>query len=188
LNEKGKRTSRRSNQPVLSLSQEERPTRATIGDKRLRRINAEAARRAVLDYLASAHGNIAATARAFGITRPVVYKILAKSRSGDLRDRPKTPRQPQRALAVSIGNHVAIPLRHTIYTPSRHRPRPPIHRLMPTPTSPWHGSYRDAFSLHFSILDLPTVRKRRPVHRITFAILREAPAYVDEVGDPFLYS
>jgi putative transposase len=98
--EKGKRTTSQSQQPVLPLSQEESSTRATIDYKRLRRINPEAARQAVLEYLASVDGNIAATARAFGITRPVVYDILAKARSGDLRDRPRTPqRQPRRTSA-----------------------------------------------------------------------------------------
>jgi transposase-like protein len=68
-----------------------------IDYKALRQLNPRTARQAVLDYLASASGNVSATARAFGVTRPVVYDILAKAREGDLRDRPKTPtRQPRK--------------------------------------------------------------------------------------------
>jgi transposase-like protein len=66
-----------------------------IDYKKLRRTDPETARQAVLDYLAWAGGNVAATARAFGINRTVVYDILARSRSGSLADRPRTPhRQP----------------------------------------------------------------------------------------------
>ena len=68
-----------------------------IDYKRLRKINPEAARQAVLQYLKANRGNIADTARAFGITRPVVYDILKKQREGDLKDRSKAPRsQPNR--------------------------------------------------------------------------------------------
>jgi hypothetical protein len=76
---KGKRTTSRSRQPILPLWQEESTTRAAIDYKRLRSINPQTARLAVLEYLDSADGNVAATARAFGITRPVVYNILAKA-------------------------------------------------------------------------------------------------------------
>jgi len=68
-----------------------------IDYKRLRKINPEAARQAVLEYLKANRGNIADTARAFGITRPVVYDILKKQREGDLKDRSRAPRnQPNR--------------------------------------------------------------------------------------------
>jgi transposase len=63
-----------------------------IDYKQLRRINAEAARRAVLEYLHGNGGNVAGSARAFGITRRVVYDILKKQRQGDLQDRSKAPR------------------------------------------------------------------------------------------------
>lgn len=70
---------------------------ARIDYKALRRINPEAAREAVLEYLASCSHNVAHTARLFGITRPVVYHILAKQREGDLGDRPRRPdRQPRK--------------------------------------------------------------------------------------------
>jgi transposase InsO family protein len=54
------------------------------------------------------NSNIAATARAFDITRPVVYDILAKAQSGDLRDRPRTPRrQPGKTPAEVEGRVIA---------------------------------------------------------------------------------
>lgn len=76
-------------------------TGVRIDYKTLRAINPEAARRAVLEYLASTGGKVAETARTFGISRPVVYAITAKARSGNLEDRPKTPhRQPRRTPAA----------------------------------------------------------------------------------------
>lgn len=63
-----------------------------IDYKALRRVNPEAARLVVLEYLKSCHYNIAATARAFGITRPVVYDILKKHQEKDLRDRSRIPK------------------------------------------------------------------------------------------------
>lgn len=69
--------------------------------KVLRKINPAAARRAVLEYLYSCGHNVTATARAFGISRSVVYAILTKEREGNLGDRPKTPhRQPRKTPAV----------------------------------------------------------------------------------------
>jgi len=68
-----------------------------IDYKRLRRMNAETARRRrVLEYLRSVGGNVAQTARVFGINRPVVYDILRKQREGDLGDRSKAPRHQPR--------------------------------------------------------------------------------------------
>src|SRR3972149_4476056 len=116
---KGKRTTSRSRQPVLLLSQEEGTTRAAIDYKRLRRINPQAARQAVLEYLASAHGNVAATARAFGITRPVVYDILAKARSGDLGDRPKIPRHQPRKTPAEVEERVIAAKNLTHLGPKR---------------------------------------------------------------------
>ena len=71
-----------------------------IDYKQLRQINPEAARQAVLDYLESTGGNISHTAKVFGINRCVVYDILKKQASGDLSDRPRTPkRQPNKTPA-----------------------------------------------------------------------------------------
>ena len=114
-----------------------------IDYKALRRINPQAARRAVLDYLASCGHNIAATARAFGITSPVIYDILVKQRQGDLRDRSRAPkRQPrktpaaveERVLAAKnkarLGPQAFVPLSGQIRSP----PGPLGHHLpYPTP-------------------------------------------------------
>jgi transposase len=62
-----------------------------IDYKRLRRLDPEAARQAVVDYHAWAGGNVSATAKAFAINRTVVYDILARSSAGSLADRPRTP-------------------------------------------------------------------------------------------------
>lgn len=59
-----------------------------IDYKGLRRVNPEAARMAVIEYLKTNGGNIADTARVFGIQRPVVYDILKKEKEGNLKDRP----------------------------------------------------------------------------------------------------
>ena len=63
-----------------------------ISYKELRKINPEAARRAVLEYLQANDGNISQTAKIFGINRPVIYDILKKEREGDLNDRSKAPK------------------------------------------------------------------------------------------------
>ena len=63
----------------------------------LRQVNAEAARLAVLEYLKTNGGNISEAARAFGITRAVVYDILNKQAEGDLTDRSRVPKhQPNK--------------------------------------------------------------------------------------------
>jgi transposase len=68
-----------------------------IDYKTLRKINPEAARQAVLEYLESNGGIVADAARLFGINRCVVYDILKKQAQGDLTDRSKVPRhQPNR--------------------------------------------------------------------------------------------
>lgn len=69
------------------------PTGARIDYKDLRKINPEAARRAVLEYLRTNGRNIADVARVFEINRPVVYDILQKEREGDLKDRSRRPRR-----------------------------------------------------------------------------------------------
>ena len=61
-----------------------------IDYKTLRRFNAEAARRAVIEYLKT-NPNISETARMFGITRTVVYDIIRKEKEDDLRDRSRAP-------------------------------------------------------------------------------------------------
>ncbi|HAJ33838.1 MAG TPA: hypothetical protein DCK79_10865 [Candidatus Atribacteria bacterium] len=58
-----------------------------INYKVLRKINPEAARLAVIEYLSTNKGNISEAARIFGIQRTVVYDILKKEEEGDLEDR-----------------------------------------------------------------------------------------------------
>jgi len=73
---------------------------ATIDYKALREVNAEAARKAVLEYLKT-QANISQAARTFGITRAVVYDILRKEREGSLRDRSRAPiHQPNKTPTV----------------------------------------------------------------------------------------
>jgi transposase InsO family protein len=68
-----------------------------IGYHALRAKNPAAARLAVLEYLGSNGGNKSDAARAFGITRAVVYDILRKQAEGDLSDRSRAPkRQPNK--------------------------------------------------------------------------------------------
>jgi transposase-like protein len=68
-----------------------------IDYKQLRKVNPEAARFAVLEYLKTNDHNVSQTAQIFGINRAVVYSILRKEKEGDLKDRPRTPHhQPRR--------------------------------------------------------------------------------------------
>jgi transposase len=71
--------------------------RERIDYKQLRKVNPEAARFAVLEYLKTNDHNISQAARVFGINRAVAYDILRKEKEGDLRDRPRAPHhQPMR--------------------------------------------------------------------------------------------
>jgi transposase-like protein len=77
-----------------------RTQQVTIDYKALRKVNAEAARKAVLEYLKTT-GNISKVAQLFGITRAVVYDILRKEREDNLRDRSRAPkRQPGKTAAA----------------------------------------------------------------------------------------
>jgi hypothetical protein len=58
-----------------------------IDYKKLRKINPEAARRAVIEYLKTNGHHISQTAAVFGINRTVIYDIITKDKEGDLRDR-----------------------------------------------------------------------------------------------------
>ncbi|HLB28766.1 MAG TPA: helix-turn-helix domain-containing protein [Dehalococcoidia bacterium] len=92
---------------------------ARIDYKTLRRINPEAARQAVLEYLASCGHNITETARVFGITRPVVYDILAKQRTGDLRDRSRAPSWQPRKTSPTLEDQVVAAKNLTRLGPKR---------------------------------------------------------------------
>jgi len=63
-----------------------------IDYKKLRSINPEAARVAVLEYLYSNGRNVADCARTFRVQRAVVYDILKKQQEGSLKDRSKAPK------------------------------------------------------------------------------------------------
>jgi len=72
-----------------------------IDYKELRKINPEAARKAVLEYLKTNEANISRTAGLFGINRSVVNNILRKDEEGDLKDRSKVPKcQPKKTAAL----------------------------------------------------------------------------------------
>jgi len=72
-----------------------------IDYKELRKINPEAARKAVLEYLKTNEANISRTARLFDINRTIVYDIIKKGEEGDLKDRSKVPKhQPRKTLTV----------------------------------------------------------------------------------------
>jgi transposase len=83
----------------------------------LRRINPEAARRAVLDYLASTGGRVSATAAAFGISRSVVYDILGRQASGDLRDRSRAPHHSPTRTPPEVEASVITARNRTGYGP-----------------------------------------------------------------------
>src|SRR5574340_1514299 len=90
-----------------------------IDYKQLRKINPAAARQAVVAYLRAQGGNIARTARAFGIQRPVVYNILAKQRAGDLSDRSKAPHRQPRRTAAAVERQVVEATNTTRLGPER---------------------------------------------------------------------
>ena len=72
-----------------------------IDYKQLRRINTEAARKAILEYLKTNNHNISEAASIFAINRPVVYDIIKRGIEGNLRDRSRTPHhQPRKTPAL----------------------------------------------------------------------------------------
>jgi len=62
-----------------------------ISYQNLRKINPEAARQAVLEYLSTNGCNKADAAKVFGVRRHTIYSILKKHKEGDLHDRSKAP-------------------------------------------------------------------------------------------------
>jgi hypothetical protein len=63
-----------------------------IDYKKSRRINPEAARRAVMEYLKTNGHHVSQTAAVFRVNRPVIYDIITKDKEGDLRDRSRVPK------------------------------------------------------------------------------------------------
>lgn len=92
------------------------PEGIRISYKALRNFSPEAARKAVLEYLASNGGNVSETARVFGINRTVVYNIVKKDQQKNLRDRSKAPKNiPHKTpanledLIVQLKNKLKLP-------------------------------------------------------------------------------
>jgi len=77
-----------------------------IDYKTLRKVNAEAARLAVTEYLSSNGGNISEAAAVFAIQRATVYDILSKQREGDLTDRSRAPKTSPRRTAPEVEDKV----------------------------------------------------------------------------------
>ena len=90
-----------------------------IDYKQLRKINPEAARRAVLEYLKTNNHNISEAASIFGINRPVVYDIIKKEKEGDLRDRAKVPKHQPRRTPMAIEDKVIEVKNRTRLGPER---------------------------------------------------------------------
>jgi len=90
-----------------------------IDYKQLRKINPEAARRAVLEYLKSNGHNISQTALVFGVNRTVVYDILRKDKQGNLKDRSRAPRNQPRRTPIQVEDKVIEVKCKTRYGPER---------------------------------------------------------------------
>jgi len=90
-----------------------------IDYKQLRKINPQAARQAVLEYLNTNGRNISEAARAFGIHRAVVYDILGKQKEGNLQDRSKAPKNQPRKTPQAIENKVIAEKNKTRLGPQR---------------------------------------------------------------------
>lgn len=93
-------------------------SKGTIDYKELRRLNAEAARKAVIEYMKT-NSNISQTARMFGIKRAVVYDILKKDSEGNLRDRSRVPKRQPRRTAIAIEEKVIVAKNKTHLGPER---------------------------------------------------------------------
>ncbi len=77
------------------------PLVGKVDYKQLRKINPEAARRAVIEYLKTNGHNISQAALIFNINRTVVYDTISKEKEGDLKDRSKAPKhQPRKTPQV----------------------------------------------------------------------------------------
>jgi transposase len=96
-----------------------RPSTGKIDYKQLRKINPEAARRAVLEYLKTNGHNILQTALIFGINRSVIYNILEKEREGNLKDRSRAPHHQPRRTAQAIEDKVIEVKNKTHFGPER---------------------------------------------------------------------
>jgi transposase len=85
------------------------PTPQPIGRieyNKLRRINPEAARRAVIEYLKSNGHNISQGAQVFGINRTVIYDFLRTEKEDNLKDRSRAPHHQPRRTPAQIEDQV----------------------------------------------------------------------------------
>jgi putative transposase len=89
-----------------------------IDYKALREVNAEAARKAVLECLKTG-GNISRVARMFGITRAVVYDVLKKEREGNLKDRSRAPKHRPGKTPGAVEDNVIEVKNKTRFGPER---------------------------------------------------------------------
>ena len=90
-----------------------------IDYKKLRQVNPETARMAVLEYLSSNGKNVSQCAKIFGINRAVVYDIIKKSEVGDLKDRSKAPKNIPHKTAKEIESLIMEIERSTRLPPKR---------------------------------------------------------------------
>ena len=82
------------------------PLAANMDYKKLRKINPEAARLAVLTFLKENNYNITKTAASFYINRRVVYDIIDRSKAGNLSDKPRVPKHQPRKTPPEIEEKV----------------------------------------------------------------------------------
>jgi transposase len=157
-------------------------SRAVIDYKNLRRIDPEAARRAVLDYLSSVDGNVSATARAFGVQRSVVYDIQRRARAGSLADRSYVPhRQPVKTPPRVESRVVAA--RNRTGLGNRRLSRYLAERGLHVPPS----TIRNILARNRERLDPPSWRRRaewrhsRPQRREAEARKQEEQAYQEHI-------
>jgi transposase len=90
-----------------------------IDYKQLRKINPEAARRAVIEYLKTNDHNVSQTALMFGINRMVVYDMVRKEQEGDLKDRSRAPHHQPNRTPLQIEDKVIEIKSRTRYGPER---------------------------------------------------------------------
>lgn len=87
--------------------------------KELRKINPEAARKAVLEYLEKNGRNISDAAAAFAINRSVVYDIIRRYNEGNLKDRPRVPKSQPRKTPREIEDRIIEIRNKTELTPKK---------------------------------------------------------------------
>ncbi len=95
------------------------PLRGKIDYKQLRKINPQATRRAVIDYLKTNGHNISHTALTFGINRTVVYDIIRKEAEGSLDDRSRAPKHQPRKTPQVVEDRVVEVKNKTRFGPER---------------------------------------------------------------------